>query len=873
MEHLVIRKIFNDYFKDKEHHSVLSAPLVPAKDPTLLFTNAGMNQFKQVFIGNEKRNYNRAVSIQKCMRVSGKHNDFNEVGKTEFHHTFFEMLGNFSFGDYFKEKAIEYSWDLLINHYNFNPDDLWITVYKSDDEAYGIWKDKIGIPHEKIIRLGDKENFWQMGEIGPCGPCSEIHFDKGDSFGIADIENNEDRFVEIWNLVFMQYLKDKDGTLNALPSPSIDTGMGLERLAALLQGKDSNYKTDLFRPIIDFTREISDIKLNNNDTEISLKVIADHTRALTFLISDGVIPSNDGRGYVLRRLLRRAARHGKKLGFEEPFINRVSGKVIEIMDKAYPELKAGKDFIKEIILSEEKRFSRTLLTGLKRFEDLLAKAIEKNEKTISGKEIFKLSDTYGFPVDFAYDLAVEKNIIIDSDEYERELKIQKERSRKNTINNRKGAKHLKEIENLKTKFIGYKEVNCETEVVALYEKKESGHIKKEIIDYKNTDTEYIAVFKKTPFYAESGGQLGDRGTGENQNALMLISDTKKVETGAFLHIFKLKSGRLKVGDKVELKIDKDYRRSLAVHHTSTHLLHSALREILGNHIKQSGSLVEPERFRFDFTHYKAVSNEELVEVENLVNEKIRENLKILTEELPYEEAVEKGAIAIFNEKYSDVVRLVNIGEFSQELCGGTHLNNTGEIGLFKIINESSISSGIRRIEAVAGSSALSYIQEKLNILNELQGHFGQRDENLLAYFKKLNENLKLKAKTQTAKSDYSDLDNTVKDVREKNGVKFVVEFIKNTDRKTLSSIADKVSEKIGGVSILFSNIKDKAVTIVSVSDNAIEKCNANKLIKGIAPLINGKGGGKNSFAQAGGDFIDSFNTLKEKIYKYLEKNE
>jgi alanyl-tRNA synthetase len=873
MEHLRVRKIFNDFFRDKGHHPVLSAPLVPAKDPTLLFTNAGMNQFKEVFIGKEKRNYSKAVSIQKCMRVSGKHNDFNEVGKTEFHHTFFEMLGNFSFGDYFKEKAIEYSWDLLINHYHFNPDELWITVYKTDDEAFDIWKNKIGIAPDKIIRLGDKENFWQMGEVGPCGPCSEIHFDKGNDFGIADIENNEDRFVEIWNLVFMQYLKDKEGKLNPLPSPSIDTGMGLERLTALLQEKDSNYKTDLFKPIIDFTRNISENDSNDKDTEISLKVITDHTRALTFLISDGVIPSNDGRGYVLRRLLRRAARHGKRLGFEEPFIHRVSGKVIEVMDRAYPELITGKNFIKEIILSEEKRFSRTLLTGLKRFEDLLTAAVDRNENTISGKEIFKLSDTYGFPFDFAIDLANEKNIGIDTEEYQRELEIQKDRSRKNTIKNRGKSEHFEGTDSLKTIFRGYERDELETEITALYEKTKSGYVRRDFTTFENSESEYIAVFKETPFYAESGGQVGDRGTGENKNANLSIFDTRKTDSGVFLHSFKLERGTLKVGDRVNVKIDKDYRKSLAIHHTSTHLLHSALKDILGEHIKQSGSLVESEKFRFDFAHYKAVSNEELIEVENLVNYKIRENLQIYTEEMPYENAIKKGAIAIFNEKYSDIVRLVNIGNFSKELCGGTHLRYTGEIGLFKIISESSISSGVRRIEACSGKTALSFVQRKQQILNALQNQFGQRDENLLEYFKKLNENLKIKTKNKTTNSTKIDFQNLLKDVKEKNGVKFAVKFLENTDRKTLSSIADKVSEKINGVSILFSNLNGKSTAIISVNDCVIDKYDANEIIKGIAPVFNGKGGGKKSFAQAGGELIDNFNILKEKIYKYLDENE
>ncbi len=870
MKHEEIRKIFKSYFKEKGHHQVLSAPLVPAKDPTLLFTNAGMNQFKQVFVGDEKRNYNQAVSIQKCMRVSGKHNDFNEVGKTEFHHTFFEMLGNFSFGDYFKEKAIEYSWDLLINHFKFKQEDLWITIYNDDDEAFNIWK-SIGVPKNKIVRLGEKDNFWQMGETGPCGPCSEIHFDKGKAFGIPDFELNENRFVEIWNLVFMQYFKDSSGKLNPLPAPSIDTGMGLERLTALIQKKDSNYKTDLFVPIIDFTKDLLGTDLSEAKSEISLKVIADHIRALTFLISDGVIPSNEGRGYVLKRLLRRAARHGNNLGFTEPFLFKISEKVVNLMKTVYPDLVHSQKFISEMILSEEKRFSRTLLTGLKRFENILLDVVENKKQKISGKELFKLSDTYGFPIDFAADLAIEKDIKIDRDEYEKELNDQKNRSRQSLLEKNNGIMQLEDIGKHKTVFEGYQNTEIETKIIGLYKKDNLTFEKTKNIEFKNPQIEYIAIFDKTAFYAESGGQKSDSGTGKNEDSFFSIENVQKIDSGAYLHYIKLEKGSLKIGDSVFIKIDINKRKNISIHHSATHLLHTALKEVLGYHVKQSGSLVEPNRLRFDFTHFKALSNEELLETENLVNKNIRENLKISTTVLPYEDAVAKGAIAIFDERYSDMVRLVTMGEFSKELCGGTHLNKTGEIGLFKIINESSISSGIRRIEAVGGEIALAYIQEKMQILNNIQSHFGQKPETLLTHLKSINEKLRLKEKEKNADTPTTDIKQIIENATLSKSIMFSVEFINNIDRKQLSTFADKISSELKGVAILFSNSEKKSMVVVSVFKDITDKWKAGSIVNSIAPIFNGKGGGRADFAQAGGDLIVDFKTVKEQIYEVLKK--
>ncbi|HLP60729.1 MAG TPA: alanine--tRNA ligase, partial [Candidatus Deferrimicrobium sp.] len=592
MKHSEIRHIFFDYFIKRGHHKVFSSPLVPAKDPTLLFTNAGMNQFKSVFLQEEKREYKRAVSIQKCMRVSGKHNDFDEVGKTEFHHTFFEMMGNFSFGDYFKQEAIEYGWELLTGPYGFKPEDLWVTVYEKDDEAFRIWEEALGVPAHKIIRMGDKTNFWQMGETGPCGPCSEIHFDRGSAFGPDEFYDGNRRYMEVWNLVFMQYFREPGGQLKPLPAPSIDTGMGMERLTALLQGKTSNYQSDLFRPIIEFTAGLAGIDPDAPNRQVDLKVIADHIRALSFLISDGVLPANDGRGYVLRRVLRRAAKHGKALGLNTNFLSQVSGRAIDIMKESYPELEYNRGFIAEVLQVEEERFNHTLSNGLKRFEDLLEKSLEteSGERIIPGSELFKLSDTYGFPLDFAVDLANEKEIGIDYKGYHAALEDQKQKSRQNTgaAQKQKTVKNLENIDKYQTLFTGYDSLEEEAVLAAIYVAEKS-------VSKIEKDQEGILIFDKTPFYAESGGQVGDTGLGKSDTVLFEIKNTYKTGTGATLHLVQMKTGTLAVDQKVHLAVDRERRKKIAVHHSVTHLLHSALREVLGLHVKQSGSYVGPDK--------------------------------------------------------------------------------------------------------------------------------------------------------------------------------------------------------------------------------------------------------------------------------------
>jgi len=869
MKNSEIRDIFYSFFKKKNHHKVLSSPLVPAKDPTLLFTNAGMNQFKSVFLQEEKRGYKKAVSIQKCMRVSGKHNDFDEVGKTEYHHTFFEMMGNFSFGDYFKEQAIEYAWELLTENYKLNPEQLWVSVYKKDEDSFKVWEQHIGIPAHKIIRLGDKDNFWQMGETGPCGPCSEIYFDRGKNYGPADVTENNKRFVEVWNLVFMQYYKDKKGKLNPLPAPCIDTGMGIERLTSILQGLDSNYKTDLFKPIIEFTTDLVSINPDEKEHQINLKIIADHTRALCFLISDGILPSNDGRGYVLRRILRRAAKHGKALGFSDTFIYKISSKVVDLMKEFYPELEYNRDFISQVILSEEERFNRTLLNGLKIFEDLLNKAIEK-KNIIPGEDLFKLSDTFGFPLDFAKDLANEKNIKIDYNGFQQELKKQKEKSRINLIKKQKSIQTLENINKYRTEFIGYNNFEEEATLLSIYiNNKETPSIKE--------SQKGVLVFDKTPFYAESGGQVGDIGIGKSDNSYFIVIDTQKInygKSGIFLHFSEIKKGKLKPGDKVRLIIDKNRRQKISVHHSSTHLLHSALREVLGLHIKQSGSYVDNNKLRFDFTHFKPLTQEEIEKVENFINQKVRENIHIKSEIMKYEEAIEKGAIAIFKEKYSDTVRLISIGNCSKELCGGTHLNSTGEIGIFKIISESSISSGIRRIEAVAGEPGFNYIQKNLNTFYNIQSHFKQKENTIFEFLINLDKNLKQKGKrleTSNKNKKKININKIIDNCSQINNIKIIIEYFENLGKKELNSLSDELKNKTHGISILLSNTNGKSYIIMSVFNELTNIINSRNIIKEIAKLVNGNGGGRPDFAQAGGEPIKNFKTTKKSILNILNR--
>jgi len=860
-----IRNVFYDYFSKKKHQRVLSSPLIPAKDPSLLFTNAGMNQFKSVFLQEEKRDYKRAVSIQKCMRVSGKHNDFDEVGKTDFHHTFFEMLGNFSFGDYFKEKAITYAWELLTRHYHLPPERLWITVYRDDDEAFRIWQDKIGVPDHKIIRLGDKDNFWQMGETGPCGPCSEIHYDRGQEFGPEEFSDGNRRYVEIWNLVFMQYCRNEAGSLLPLPAPAIDTGMGMERLTAILQNVSSNYQTDLFKPIIEYTAELAGVNPQNQGIQIDLNVIADHSRALTFLIGDGIMPANDGRGYVLRRLLRRAVKHGKALNFKGNFLNQISSEVIAVMKPFYPELEHNQEFIKKIIGAEEERFNRTLANGLNIFEELLQSAIEKKQPLLSGSDLFRLSDTYGFPIDFARDLAMEKGIGIDFDAFQLELKNQKERSRISLQQKRRETNTLQNSERWTSEFRGYEELQLEAELQAIYvDGKEVSRI--------GENEKGILICNRTPFYAESGGQVGDSGSGKNNQVFFEVFDTTKTPSGAILHHVLIKNGTLQVKDNVWLEVDRDRRRNIAVHHTSTHMLQAALREVLGLHVKQAGSRVGPDKLRFDFTHFNALTGDELEKIEYSINDKIRENITVAKQSQSYEEALGTGAIAIFDEKYGDVVRVISMGNFSRELCGGTHLQASGEIGFFKILSEASIASGIRRIEAVAGAAAFNHLQITFKIFNQILGHFGQKADGVFDYLKNLEARLKEKGKPAAIKTVAAlpDTEELIQKTIQVDQLKAVISQVQIADRQQLSDLADEIKNRIQGLAVLHANMEGKSIVVVSVCKDLTEKFNANIIIKKIAPMIKGKGGGRNDFAQAGGEAIADPEDFRDKIRRVLK---
>ena len=864
-----IRRTFYEFFQKMGHQRLLSSPLVPAKDPTLLFTNAGMNQFKGVFLQEEKREYRRAVTIQKCLRVSGKHNDFDEVGRTDFHHTFFEMLGNFSFGDYFKEEACAYAWELLTQHYRLPRERLWVTVFRDDDEASRIWEERIGVPRARIHRLGEKDNFWQMGDTGPCGPCSEIHYDRGPAFGPGDFVDGNRRFVEIWNLVFMQYSRDKEGTLHPLPAPSIDTGMGMERLTAVLQGVASNYRTDLFAPIITRAAELAAIDREAPSFQVDLNVVADHVRALAFLIADGVMPANEGRGYVLRRLLRRAVKHGKALGLQGPFLHKLSGRVVEVMKPFYPELEPGREFIAKVIAMEEERFHRTLANGLKLFEDLLNAAIEKKQERLSGSDLFRLSDTYGFPLDFARDLAMERGVGIDVDAFQRELEGQKERSRLSLQEKRRETVTLEGVERLRSEFTGYDELQSDAVLLAIYA---NGRKTERLA----AGEKGILVFDRTPFYAEGGGQVGDSGSLRTADAYVAVSDARKAPGGAILHVAQGIEGSLRVGDGVRLEVDAARRRQIAVHHTSTHMLHAALREVLGLHVKQAGSRVGPDKLRFDFTHFSSLSAEELERVELAVNEKIRENIPVARRTERYEDALRSGAMAIFEEKYGDTVRVVSMGDFSRELCGGTHLQASGEIGVFKITSESSISSGVRRIEALAGETAFLYVEKKLAAFQRILDHFGQKADAVLPFLKNLEirareSEKQLKKGAPEAAAARIDAEALIRGARQIGGTPVVIASLPVADRDVLSGLADEIKSRTRGVAVLFANGDGRSLVVASVSKDLTAKFNANIIIKKVAPMIHGKGGGRSDFAQAGGEPIADPEGLKEKIGRALQE--
>ena len=835
-----LRQAFLDFYKSKDHAVVDSSSLVPVNDDTLLFTNAGMVQFKDVFLGTEKRKYVRATTSQRCIRAGGKHNDLENVGYTLRHHTFFEMLGNFSFGDYFKNDAIEFAWEFLTKVLKLPEDKLWISVYKDDDEAAAIWKDEIGINPDRIVRLGEEDNFWSMGDTGPCGPCSEIYYDHGDHIpGTPPGSDGDegDRFVEIWNLVFMQFNRDSSGEMTPLPKPSVDTGMGLERIAAVMQGVNSNYDTDFFKSLIDASES-----LLSNGGNVSHKVIADHIRSTSFLIADNVLPENEGRGYVLRRILRRAIRHGYKMGATQPFLHNLVSTLASLMSDAYPVLKEKEKFITTTILNEELKFFETLEKGIQILED----AINKIEnKTIPGDVIFKLHDTFGFPFDLTADIARERDLLVDLDGFNVCMAKQKQASKAASSFTSKlpAASGVQE-----TKFLGYELLEAQSKVIALWDGLDA-------VESIENNNEIFFATEHTPFYAESGGQVGDRGTFSSEASSGAIIDCKK-QGKVFIHKAILDKGTLNKSDVIDMSVEKDKRQAVAIHHSATHLMHAALKEVLGEHVQQKGSLVDEHKLRFDFSHGKPLSKEEISKIESIVNREMLSNVEVTTEIMELDKAMESGAQALFGEKYDDEVRVLSMGEksFSVELCGGTHVDRTGDMGLFIIVNQSSVASGIRRVEALSGKQAIAYLEELRSVNDSIQQLLNAPQDSLEEKIKYLiDENKKLK-KGGTSPSAVEVIDSHVFD---NDGWSLALEQVAVEDNKLLRGLVDKKKNTLeNGVIILLNVIDSKVALVCGVTESMTSKISAGDIIKILAESIGGKGGGRPDFAQGAGETND-----------------
>jgi len=868
-----VRKKFLEYFKKYDHQIVRSSSLVPADDPTLLFTNAGMVQFKRCFLGEEKRGYVRAATSQKCVRAGGKHNDLENVGYTARHHTFFEMLGNFSFGDYFKEKAIDFGWDLLTNGYGLPEEKLWVSIYLDDDEAHELWHKNIGVPEEKILRFGEEDNFWAMGDTGPCGPCSEIHMDRGEQYGCdrpdCMVGCECDRYLEIWNLVFMQFNREASGKMDPLPKPSIDTGMGLERVVALVQDVPTNYDTDLIRPIMQKVEELAEKKLGASaEDDVAMKVIADHSRAAAFLIGDGILPSNEGRGYVLRRIMRRAIRYGRNIGLTRPFLDKTADVVFDIMKPEYPDLSDAAAFITNVIKNEEVRFSETLDHGLRLLNDTLSEIRAKGDNLVPGDVIFKLYDTYGFPVDIIRDVVRDEGLELDMGGYDQAMEAQRAKSKSVTAFTQisEAYKNLA-AQGVRPEFVGYDTITCDSKVLLLVQEG------REVPEAGSGQTVEV-VTEATPFYGEAGGQAGDVGKISGQDLDLAVSDTIKDPTGMTIHRGQVVSGSIKKGDVVTLAVDRNERGSTECNHTATHLLHFALRKVLGDHVKQSGSLVAADRFRFDFTHFSQPTFEELAEIETIVNQRIRVNIPVKTVEMDAEEAFKTDATALFEEKYGDRVRMVSLDDFSKELCGGTHTDMTGNIGLFKIVEESSVAAGIRRIEALTGGAALAHIQntEKImddtaRLLKERPGVVPQRVEKMLSHQKSLEKEVE-KLKVAIASKSADDIEADIKDV---DGVKVLAKKVAVDRPAALRDLADRFKDKIkSGIVVLGSVAGEKALLIVVVSKDLTDRFHAGKIVKEVAAVVGGGGGGRPDMAQAGGTRPEKLDAALEKAYEVVK---
>ena len=837
-----IRQAFIKFFESEGHQSVKSSPLIPANDPTLLFTNAGMVQFKDIFLGKEDQGFTKAVSAQRCLRAGGKHNDLENVGYTSRHHTFFEMLGNFSFGDYFKEDAIQLAWDFITNELKLEKDRLWVTIFEDDDEAASIWLEKIGVSADRLVRLGEKSNFWSMGDTGPCGPCSEIFYDHGDHIDggpPGSDDEDGDRFVEIWNLVFMQFDRQANGELVNLPKPSVDTGMGLERIAAVMQGVSSNYDIDLFQKIIAAIKNQS-----QKGEESHYRVIADHIRSSSFLIMDGVTPDNEGRGYVLRRIIRRALRHGHDLGIESPFFFKLVDVLAGEMGQTYPELLNKKDYIERIILMEEERFAATLSQGM----SLLQKEFDRSDdEMISGEFAFKLYDTYGFPLDMTVDIARSVSRAVDLEGFEKAMERQRELARRASKFQSDDSFSLNH--DLKSEFHGYKVLETDSKIIGIFGEDGSDVLRQGEFGQ--------VILDKTPFYAESGGQVGDQGSFSSDVSIFEVIDTQ-FSGNAYSHFGTVSNGQISVGDKITASVNPVRRKSITLNHTGTHMLHRALMMVLGEHVQQRGSLVDDEKIRFDFSHHQSLTASEIREIETIVNEKIDENIDVQTSIMKHDEAIESGAMALFGEKYGDDVRVLDVGDFSKELCGGTHVENTNEIGIFKVVSESSISSGTRRIEAITGDKALKWAKETEHLVESLTDLLQTRREDVTTKVESLlDSNKKLQAEIKQLKSkiasgqSVADIDSSEKI----NGINYLYKELENDiEPSVMRGAIDQFKSKLkSGVIILSSvNQKGKVTFTIGVTDDLTSKIEAKSIAEIISSALDGNGGGKGNFAQAGG---------------------
>jgi alanyl-tRNA synthetase len=873
-----IRQKFLDYFKRQGHEVVPSSSLIPRDDPTLLFTNAGMVQFKRAFLGEENRGYTRAASSQKCVRAGGKHNDLENVGYTSRHHTFFEMLGNFSFGDYFKAEAISWAWELLTEDYKLPPARLYVTVYQDDDEAHRIWEENIGIPGERIVRLGEKDNFWAMGDTGPCGPCSEILIDQGPSTGCGRPECAPgcdcDRYLEIWNLVFTQFDRQPDGTMIPLPRPNIDTGMGLERLSAVVQGVTSNYESDLFKEIINRIEHVSGRGYGQQEKQdVAFRVISDHARAIAFLIGDGVMPSNEGRGYVLRRIIRRAIRFGQVLTIRDAFLHDVCSKVIEVMGPDYGELVQSRGLIEGVVRNEEKRFADTLHYGMKVLDEEVQKVKSQGASVIPGKVAFRLYDTYGLSVDIVADVARDENLRVDLEGYDEAMSRQRTLSQASWKGS--GEEEIPEAyrkllsRGVSTRFVGYDVLSCGAKVEAIL-------VDKKGVPSLTEGKTAELVLDRTPFYGEAGGQVGDVGWVWSDQARFRVIDTRKFGQDFVVHEGRLESGLLSAGDEIKAQVDVESRKATARNHSATHLLHSALRELLGDHVKQAGSLVSPGRLRFDFSHFTQVSAEKLQEVERLVNKHIRDNLPVRTTEMSRDEAMKTGAMAIFEERYGETVRLIRMGDgVSMELCGGTHTEHTGDIGLFRIISEGAVAANVRRIEALTGGAALEHDQRQdetlksaASLLKTTPDQIQERIERLLKEQREREREIEsLKAKLFTRKSE--DLLSGVKVIQD---VKVISRQLETASPKDLREAADRVKDTLrSGVVVLGSKNQGKVILVCAVTKDLMDRINAGEIIGRLSSMLGGKGGGRADMAQGGGNRPEALETTLDAVYDMVEK--